>query len=313
MNSFATPILLVIYKRSASLREQLGILRRIRPQRLYVFADGPKNAGEAAPCRQARAVLNGVDWDCDVNRRFEDVNLGCGKGPATAISWFFEREAEGIILEDDLLPHLDFFRFAAELLGRFRDDERVMDICGTNRLGKWGDGGPSYLFSRWGSSCGLAIWRRAWKRFDFEIKAWDDPESRRRIRDIFPRPLWRSYLNRMLSQTRRGGEAVTWWDYQWGLAKHLSGGFTVVPARNLVRNVGFDEHSTHDREPGHSPRASHDAAAPVFPLRHPEQIRPDDLFDAAVLGRAVSMRNYLSSLVPFRLKQRLRPLLRWAK
>jgi hypothetical protein len=304
-----TPILLIVYQRHSPLLGLIDILRGIRPQRLYVFADGPKNGGEWAACRQARSSLDRIDWECRLTRRFEASNLGCGQGPAAAISWFFEHEAEGIILEDDLLPHPDFFRFMAEMLERFRDDERVMDICGTNRLGKWRDGGQSYLFSQWGSSCGWASWRRAWNHFDFHIKAWDDPGSRRVIRDIYRRPLWRSYLRRMLERTRRGGQDVTWWDYQWGLAKNLRGGLSVVPADNLVRNVGCDRHSTHDREPGHSPKAARETAGLTFPLRHPVQVCPDPGFDEALLDKAISLRNYLSSMVPYWLKQRLKRLM----
>jgi len=303
-----TPILLIIHQRRDSLAGQIDILRSIRPQRLYIFADGPRDAAGAAACREARSALEGIDWDCRVHRRMLDRNLGCGRGPAEAVSWFFEHEAEGIVLEDDLLPHPDFFRFMTEMLDRFRDDERIMDICGTNRLGRWARSGHSYVFSQWGSSCGWASWRRAWNHFDFGIEAWDHPEARRVVRNIFRRPWRLSYIRRMLDRTRRGGEAVTWWDYQWGLAKNLNSGLSVVPVNSLVRNVGCDRHSTHDRQAAHRPDAPGQPLGLAFPLRHPKHVHPDRDFDEALLGRAISVRNYASSLVPHHLKQRLKSL-----
>lgn len=304
-----TPILLIIHRRTESLAAQIDILRRIRPRLLYVFADGPVDEADREACREARSVLEGIDWDCSVHRRMLDRNLGCGRGPAEAVTWFFEHEAQGIVLEDDLLPHSDFFRFMAEMLERYRDDERVMDICGTNRLGSWQRARHSYVFSQWGSSSGWGSWRRAWRHFDFGIEAWDLPETRRVVRDIFRGPWKQSYMRRILDMTRRGGEAVTWWDYQWGLAKNLNSGLSVVPATSLVRNVGCDGRSTHDRLAAHRPDAPAGQLGIFFPLRHPKHIHPDGDFDEALLGRAISARNYASSLVPHHIKLRLKGLL----
>lgn len=309
-NAFHTPILLIIFKRYPSLVAQIDIMRSVRPKKLYVFADGPGQADDAADCTRARSALQHVDWPCDLQTRFMDTNLGCGRGPAAAMDWFFANEAEGIILEDDLLPHPDFFRFCAEMLERFRDDTRVMEVSGTNRLGEWGRGEQSYYYSQWGSECGWATWQRAWRHFDFTIRAWADPRTRSVIRGVYRHPLQIAFYERILEQTFRGRPEVSWWDYQWALAKNLNNGLAIVPAANLVRNVGCDRHSNHDRDASHTFAAKNELKGIGFPLRHPSYVSPDYAFDAALMKKAMTFRHYLSSLLPLRLKQLLKNLVR---
>ena len=52
-----------------------------------------------------RELVDGVDWDCEVVTLFRVKNLGCGLGPASAISETFARVEEAIVLEDDCVPH----------------------------------------------------------------------------------------------------------------------------------------------------------------------------------------------------------------
>jgi hypothetical protein len=309
MNTFTTPILLIIFKRQASLAAQLNILRALRPVRLYVFADGPANMKEETECQKARAVLDGIDWPCAVHRKFMDLHLGCGRGPATAMDWFFENVEEGIILEDDLLPHPDFFPYCAELMERFRNDPRVMEISGTNRLGSWHDKAQSYHFSNWGSECGWATWRRAWRLFDFDVRAWAEPQAREALRTVLRRTKRVLFLSRILDQTFHNPAAVSWWDYQWVFAKMLHNGLAAVPAHNLVRNVGCDSCSNHDRDKTHSFSMDPKLAGIPFPLRHPTQINANHEFDEALLDTAITTRHYLSSLLPRSIKQYVKRIL----
>ena len=44
----------------------------------------------------------------------------------TGFSWVFEKEEQAIILEDDCIPNLDFFRYCDEMLEKYKDDERAL-------------------------------------------------------------------------------------------------------------------------------------------------------------------------------------------
>jgi len=119
--------------------------------------------GEKALCEEARKIAVSVDWDCEVHTLFRDQNLGCGLGPSSAITWFFENVEEGIILEDDCVPVESFFEFCELLLDYYRNIPKVMHISGNNFQDGRKRGSGSYYFSRFTHNTGWATWRRAWQ------------------------------------------------------------------------------------------------------------------------------------------------------
>jgi len=144
-----TPVLFIIFNRLATTKRVFGAIRQAKPERLFIAADGPRHrcSGEEQKVRAVRDyVLGHIDWECQVKTLFSDKNLGCQKGPVTAIDWFFENESEGIILEDDCVPDPSFFRYAEEMLDRYRDDERVMVISGQHFQGPAPPPPPRLLF-----------------------------------------------------------------------------------------------------------------------------------------------------------------------
>ena len=125
---------LIVFNRPEATRRVLAELAKVRPARLFVIADGPRpnRPDDQDRCMAVRALIEKVPWDCDVVRRYSDVNLGCGHGPASGVSWVFDQVDEAVILEDDCVPHPTFFEFCDELLERYRNDERIMHIAGNN-------------------------------------------------------------------------------------------------------------------------------------------------------------------------------------
>ncbi|SVD11842.1 uncharacterized protein METZ01_LOCUS364696, partial [marine metagenome] len=170
--SLSTPVLFLIFNRPDTTKQVFSAIQKARPPRLYVAGDGPRpeQSNEDEICEIARSIATNVDWDCEVKTLFRDQNLGCQLAVSQAISWFFENEPEGIILEDDCLPSQSFFLFCQELLELFRNDENVGAICGfySNEL----DYKPSasYFFSRYLRVWGWAGWRRTFEGYDSQIK-----------------------------------------------------------------------------------------------------------------------------------------------
>ena len=173
MNACA-PVLFLVFNRPEQTRLVFEAIRAARPAHLYVAADGPRpgRPGETERCEQARQIAMAVDWPCRVEALLRERNLGCGRAVSEAISWFFAREQEGIILEDDCLPAPDFFRFSTEMLARYRHDARIGKIAGTNPLGQWRpDGDANFFFSSYGYSWGWASWRDRWQDFEYVAPA----------------------------------------------------------------------------------------------------------------------------------------------
>jgi len=124
-----SPVLFLIFNRPDTTTRVFEAIRAARPERLYVAADGPRmtREGEAERCAEARRIATAVDWPCEVKTLFRETNLGCRAAVSGAITWFFEHEEEGIILEDDCLPDPSFFPYCTELLAHYRDTGRSND------------------------------------------------------------------------------------------------------------------------------------------------------------------------------------------
>jgi len=265
-----TAVLLVIFNRPQTTKLVFEAIRKVKPTRLYVAADGPRLEVESdiINCAEARKIIENVDWECDVKTYFRDEDLGCGRGPSTAFSWFFTHEEEGIILEDDCLPSQDFFRFCEELLERYRNDTRVMHIGGNNFLNGWKrDDDYSYYFSKSGHIWGWATWRRAWDMFDYNIKLYDKLKRKNYFRNFFLNPLEKFYHLRKFEKTIHSRK-IDWWDYQWDFARYVNSGLAIVPKTNLIKNIGFGSNATHTLNSNHK-NANMVADEIEFPLKHP--------------------------------------------
>ena len=266
--------MLVIFNRPDKTRRVLDVLRAVKPTDLYVAADGPRpdHPGEAEQCRLTRALISEIDWPCEVRTRFLEENLGCGRAVSSAIDWLFEHEEKGIILEDDCIPHTDFFSFCTELLDRYAQDERVMRISGFAPY-------PAraypydYHFSRRFYCWGWATWRRAWKHFVYDLETYDERELSEMIRAYFPFHHQRRPGLETLRKLKSG--ALRTWAFRWDIACFSQNGLAIVPERNLVKNIGVGkEGATHTRR--RNPVFADLEVQPLeLPLRHPPFVYHD--------------------------------------
>ncbi len=237
-----TPVAFLVYRRPDLTARVFAQIAQARPPLLLVVADGPRNEGERAACLQTRAVVDRIDWPCRVLRNFSDVNLGCRTRVASGLDWVFAQVEEAVILEDDCLPHPSFFTYCEAMLERHRRSERVMHIGGANfQPGPVNSGG--YYVSKYTHVWGWASWRRAWRHYDVTMTRW--PEFRRRggLEAWCPRHderrTWEEIFDRMYE-----GRVDTW-DYAWTFACWERSGLSLVPAVNLVSNIGFGFQATH--------------------------------------------------------------------
>ena len=242
-----TPILLIAWRRPDTLRQVINAIRPLSPSRVFVACDGPNpnRLGEDEKVAATRAVIESdIDWHCHMERLYSDENQGCRLGVSRAITWFFDQVEEGIILEDDCVPHPDFFLYTTTLLDRYRNDTRVWCISGNNfQNGHWrGDG--SYYFSRYNHCWGWASWRRCWSHYDAELTQWPELRNSHFLKTIFDDAFESQYWSEIWQKLFKRGHPDTW-DYQWSFTCFINGGLTALPNRNLVSNVGFGLDGTH--------------------------------------------------------------------
>ncbi len=232
-----TPVLFLVFNRPDTTAQVFEAIRQAKPKQLFVAADGPRpdKEGEKESCEEVRKIATAIDWDCELKTLFRDENLGCGKGPAHAINWFFEQVEQGIILEDDCLPDLSFFNFCEEQLNKFAFDENIFHISGCNIQFGLRSTRDQYYFSNIPHMWGWATWRRAWNKYDFNsLKNF----NRYNIDDY-----WIGEFESVLK-----GD-VDAWDYQWLYTIQINKSICITPSISLVDNIGFNKNATHTKKP----------------------------------------------------------------
>lgn len=237
-------ILFLVFNRPEETKMVFDRIRQVKPKQLFIAADGPRHhkPGEEELCRQVREIVAEIDWDCEVKTLYREQNLGCGKNVSAAISWFFSQVEEGIILEDDCLPHPDFFTYCAELLERYRYDKRIAMVCGHNPLTEWPTAHP-YIFSKIGAIWGWASWKRAWDFYDYELEKYEQALNEDWLGNVFCNEREKLHRLNVLDQVKTGKNDT--WDYQWTFARVINSALSIIPGRNLVQNIGFSVTATH--------------------------------------------------------------------
>jgi hypothetical protein len=284
-------VALLIFNRPDLTARVFAAIREARPPVLLVVADGPRetHAGDAVLCLEARRIVERVDWPCEVVRNYSESNLGCRRRVSTGLDWVFSMVEEAVILEDDCQPAFSFFRFCEELLQRYRYDERVLHVGGSNFLFGARPRSESYYFSQYPQIWGWASWRRAWRHYDVELTAWKNAgeQSRDAFLLRFDHTRERAYWRHALEATAAG--EIDTWDYQWIFTCMRMNGLAVVLVRNLISNNGFCAQAMHTR--GESPLARAHTEDVQFPLTHQISIERDrsaDQLTAKVAYRTVS-------------------------
>ena len=130
-NPANTPLLLIAWRRPHTLRQVIDAIRPVAPTRLFVACDGPnpERPGEAEKVAATRAVIeHEIDWPCQIERLYSDVNQGCRLGVSRAITWLFEQVEEGIILEDDIEIEHGYIEKMKDLLRKHKNDKQIWSI-----------------------------------------------------------------------------------------------------------------------------------------------------------------------------------------
>lgn len=277
-NQLLTPILFLIFNRPESTSKVFDAIRKVKPTRLYVAADGPRadKKIESQLVLETRKIAAQVDWKCEVRTLYRDQNLGCKNAISEAISWFFEQEEQGIILEDDCLPSQSFFWYCDELLDLYRDDTSVMTIGGVNYQNGIQRGEGSYYGTKYFHCWGWASWRRAWSEYDRDLKSIKGTIEKGLVKlsdgNAFFIPYWKDIIGDCLEGRNSS------WAYPMSITCFAREGSNIetlhlAPQINLVENIGFESGGTHTNEGTSNPsELKHDIS---FPLTHPKYITRD--------------------------------------
>lgn len=273
-----TPILLIIFNRPQYTEKVLAAIKQAKPQKLYVVADGARNAEEWGKCNTTRQIIDTIDWDCKVYKNYSETNMGCKQRVSTGISWVFEHEEHAIILEDDCLPDITFFQFAEDMLSRYDTDDRIMMVSGSNPVDTYIIN-DSYAFSRYFSIWGWATWKRAWGKYDPLMKEWPALKEGRQLKSFYVHKEFLKYIETLFDNVF--AERTNSWATRWFYSCLFNNGLTIVPKSNLVSNIGTEGTNT----PGKNNNV------PIEPIdmtdiREPRLVFPDHNYENAFFDRS---------------------------
>lgn len=272
-----TPLVFLVFNRPDTTKLVFETIRKARPAKLFLVADGPRpdRSGEAEQCALVRSILEGVDWPCNVQKNYSDVNMGCKRRISSGLDWVFSNVEEAIILEDDCLPDTSFFLFCEDLLDRYRQDERIGHISGVNF--QFGARRPqeSYYFSRYPHVWGWATWRRAWQDYDVEVKDWPEVRNENKFNHLFADKRLARRWGSIFTEVHEG--MIDTWDYQWVFSNMVNNRLSITPHYNLVSNIGFGDQATNTRKKGIT--AEIPTSQMEFPLQPPRTFLRDSVSD----------------------------------
>jgi hypothetical protein len=274
-------ILLITYKRFDTTKKVIEAIRDAKPTKLYIASNAARSdkPDEWEKVEAVRSLISLIDWPCEVFTLFRVSHLSAKQSISSAIDWFFDNEEEGIILEDDCLPHPDFFTFCQTLLKRYAQDERVWVVTGDNFQNGQRRGEASYYFSHYNHVWGWATWRRAWSKRDLSVAFWPkwkaSPEWKAWLSDKVERKYWA----RIFDQVYRN--KIDTWDYQWTACVWFNRGLTATPNVNLIANIGFDENATHTFGSDSTAGAEVEVGK-IGDITHPQDILPNRMADQYV-------------------------------
>jgi len=284
-NQTKSAVLFLVFNRPDTTKKVFEAIKAVKPPRLYIAADGPRinRLGELEKVKSVREIVSKIDWDCEVKTLFREENLGCKYAVSSAITWFFEHEEQGIILEDDCLPNSDFFWFCDEMLHRYKENDNIWVITGNNFQNGVVRGDGSYYFSRYVHIWGWASWRRAWNNADMNIRFWPEWKTSSSWMGFWRDSVVRNYWEKIFDQMYRS--EIDTWDYPWFASVWYQGGLTVTPNVNLVSNIGFGPDATHTFSENNQFSAM--KTGRLSELNHPIKIEQDAEADLYVFDNAI--------------------------
>ena len=291
MESFDKPVVLFLFKRYDTVLRILERISQVKPQKLYLICDGPRNDQEAVAVSKCREeVERHITWPCEVIKNYAEENRGIYDRIGLGAKWVFTREEKAIFLEDDNLPEVTFFAYSRELLERYEHDTRVLWINGTNYLARYTPGNnASYMFTKHLLPCGWASWASKFPYYyDGEMSLLKDKYIQSLLPNTYEnQALYRQQRHCMYQTLRKKelGQPISW-DFQMAFSVRIHGMYGISPCCNQIKNIGVDLNSEHGGTSYKNPMTRRfcgmDSHPLELPLRHPAVVQVDPAYEKKI-------------------------------
>lgn len=273
ITSYNIPILFIIFKRKDTALQVVDAIAKIKPKKLYISQDGPKNRKEEKDVLETRkAVLSRINWDCELTVWVHKKNLGLRGHIPQAFDKFFKKEECGIYLEDDTLPSEDFFYFEQQLLEKYKNNQKIFSINGTNFYPERVKPKYSYYLSKIGDIWGFGLWRRSWKLYNGNLKDFSNLSKSLKYNSYFFSYKYKFYLESFWKAIFK--RKLDSWAMQMVFAAVKNNMYFIAPKVNMVNNIGVA-----NRASNLSLQLYFKKYGNPFPIKHPKKLIYNDEYD----------------------------------
>lgn len=203
-----------------------------------------------------------------------------------------KKKKQLFFLEDDNLPEVTFFQYCKEMLDRYKDNNRIVWVCGTNYLADYKNStNDSYMFTQHLLPCGWASWKQKYtKYYDAYFKNYN-PSVLERMKQSYKNSSYSLYKQQTESikneYTRMmNNERFASWDFQMCFSIRANDLLGISPAKNQIKNIGVDSFSEHGGVSFANKMTKRfcgmESYPLAFPLKHPDTILIDPVYEKKI-------------------------------
>jgi hypothetical protein len=235
------PVLILGYNRHTHIKKLINALRKIKPKYIYISLDGSKKkSNDKVDCELVKQEVKKINWDCSIKKKYNIKNLGCRDSVRKAISWFFKFNKFGIILEDDCIPNKSFFYYCQQINKSYANNEKIYAISGSNFYNKKTK--YDYFYSKYNHCWGWATWKRAWKYYDNNLTSLNKFTRSYQWKLLHENKTERRFWEKIFNRVKE--KKIDSWAYVWTYSVWKKNALTIIPKKNLIKNIGFDISAT---------------------------------------------------------------------
>lgn len=274
-----SPVVIIVFNRPEFTAHVLEKILAANIRNVYVVIDGPRKTSYKDVELRSKVIKlvkqAFLGSHIKVNWIVSDVNLGLEKRITSALDRVFMVEKRAIILEDDCVPDISFFKFCEEMLDYYEGFENITHISGTCFVPDLNND-ESYFFSKYPIEWGWATWANAWKNYNKKMTGWESYRNSSDFRGLFQKKRYYNFWKWILDRCFLGEQNS--WAYKWVFTNLKMKTLSVTPRENLISNIGLGNNSTNTL-------LQNEFAQPkvkpmIFPLVHPRLICINQEYDS---------------------------------
>jgi len=280
------PIALFAYARLDHTRRTIEALRRndgAAESDLYIFADGPKGAGDEAAVAEVRDYLRSVSGFKSVRVVEQAANKGLAQSIIDGVTEVTGKHGRVIVIEDDIVTAPGALLYFNRALEHFRDHAGVFSIAGYSPPPSVMPLPEDYdydVFCVPRMLCwGWATWKDRWDKADWKARDLDGLLASPSQKRAYAHWIGQDSLG-TLQAWAAGRKDV--WACRWVFAHFKHHAVCVCPVVSYVDNIGLDG-SGANCGVEHRLRVDLDRPRPET-LRFPQTAFVDDRIHAAFMA-----------------------------